>query len=148
MYSNVLGFLGGVNWAILVARICQLYPHAVPATLLAKFFRIYQLWTWPNPIMLDVINTNSTMGFSVQYFCECLLIKRLRILLKQVWNPAANPRDRSHLMPIITPAYPSMNSAYNVIPSTLRMLKAEFAAGAARTIDIETKACFVYVVCN
>jgi poly(A) polymerase len=44
IYSNVLGFLGGVSWAILVAKICQLYPNAVPATLLEKFFRVFSVW--------------------------------------------------------------------------------------------------------
>lgn len=47
--------------------------------------------------------------------------------MKQVWNPRANPRDRAHLMPLITPAYPSMNSAYNVGLPQLRRLKEEFA---------------------
>ncbi|KAL4130227.1 hypothetical protein PRIC2_006233 [Phytophthora ramorum] len=120
IYSNVLGFLGGVNWAILVARICQFYPNSLPASLLSRFFRIYQMWTWPNPIMLDRVENPLNLGFSV-------------------WNPKTNVRDRLHLMPIITPAYPEYNSSYNVMSSTLRVLKAEFGKGFTRTLEIETK---------
>ncbi|VDK55176.1 unnamed protein product, partial [Gongylonema pulchrum] len=37
-YSNIVGFLGGISWANLVARICQLYPNAAPSKLVQKFF--------------------------------------------------------------------------------------------------------------
>ncbi|CAM6021714.1 unnamed protein product [Sphagnum balticum] len=38
---QVMGFLGGVSWALLVARICQLYPNAMPSMLVSRFFHVY-----------------------------------------------------------------------------------------------------------
>lgn len=44
IYSNKLGFLGGVSWTIMVARICQVYPNATASTLVIKFFKIFSMW--------------------------------------------------------------------------------------------------------
>ena len=111
VYSNVVGFLGGVNWAILVACVANLYPRACAATLVVKFFTVLRLWPWPTPVTLRPIG-HDPLGLPV-------------------WDPRTNPRDRAHLMPIITPAYPAANSSYNVSESTLAVMREEFARGEA-----------------
>ncbi|XP_047981051.1 nuclear poly(A) polymerase 1-like [Salvia hispanica] len=118
VYSNVTGFLGGINWALLVARICQLYPNALPSMLVSRFFRVYNLWRWPNPVMLCPIQEGS-LGLSF-------------------WDPRRNYKDRSHVMPIITPAYPCMNSSYNVSTSTLQVMMEEFHRGNEICEEIES----------
>jgi len=110
IYSNVLGFLGGVSWAMLVARICQLYPNAIAATLVQKFFLIYSKWAWPQPVLLKQIPTENKLSFPI-------------------WDPRTNPGDRFHLMPIITPAYPQQNSTFNVSLSTRTVMGEEFKVG-------------------
>lgn len=64
IYSNALGYLGGVSWAMLVARTCQLYPNAAPATLVQKFFLVFSQWKWPQPVLLKQPDTVN-LGFPV-----------------------------------------------------------------------------------
>uniref|UniRef100_A0A0D3DA37 Poly(A) polymerase n=1 Tax=Brassica oleracea var. oleracea TaxID=109376 RepID=A0A0D3DA37_BRAOL len=122
VYSNVSGFLGGINWALLVARICQLYPNALPNMLVSRFFRVYTQWHWPNPILLCSIDDEGSSFLGLQ-----------------VWDPRRNPKDLLHKMPIITPAYPCMNSSYNVSASTLRIMTGEFQRGKDLCAAMEAK---------
>lgn len=55
IYANIMGFPGGVAWAMLVARVCQLYPKATSSTIISKFFRIMEMWQWPMPVLLKPI---------------------------------------------------------------------------------------------
>uniref|UniRef100_A0A2M4CNJ1 Poly(A) polymerase n=1 Tax=Anopheles darlingi TaxID=43151 RepID=A0A2M4CNJ1_ANODA len=116
IYSNSLGYFGGVSWAMLVARTCQLYPNAVAATLVHKFFLVFSRWKWPQPVLLKQPD-NVNLGF-------------------QVWDPRVNVQDRFHLMPIITPAYPQQNSTFNVSSSTRKVMLMEFNRGMQITDDI------------
>ena len=64
-------------------------------------------WPWPTPMMLrslDDFRQDAALGL-------------------YSWDPRINGRDKFHHMPIITPAYPPMNSAYNVSEATLRVMK-------------------------
>ncbi|KAJ3067060.1 polynucleotide adenylyltransferase [Podochytrium sp. JEL0797] len=113
IYSNVMGFFGGVAWAIAVARICQLYPNAAAGLVVNKFFHIYTNWKWPQPVMLRQIEDGP--------------------LATRIWNPKLYPGDRGHLVPIITPAYPAMCSTHNMTPSTKLITVSEFRRGMGIT---------------
>ncbi|OOF95480.1 hypothetical protein ASPCADRAFT_207961 [Aspergillus carbonarius ITEM 5010] len=109
IYSNIVGFPGGVAWAMLVARVCQLYPQATGSVIVGKFFRIMNKWAWPQPVLLKPIEDGP--------------------LQMKVWNPKIYHGDRFHLMPIITPAYPSMCATHNVSMSTKAVILRELQRG-------------------
>lgn len=109
IYSNVMGFLGGVAWAMLVARVCQLYPAATGSVIVGKFFRIIGQWAWPQPVMLKTVENGP--------------------LQLKIWNPKIYTGDRYHIMPIITPAYPSMCATHNVSQSTQAVIMKELKRG-------------------
>lgn len=116
IYSNVLGYLGGVSWAILTARTCQLYPKAVAATIVNKLFFVFSNWEWPAPVLL-VDLCNNDLGL-------------------QVWDPRLNPADKYHVMPIITPSYPQQNSTFNVTRSTRTVISDQFKQAKVITDEI------------
>uniref|UniRef100_T1IT92 Poly(A) polymerase n=1 Tax=Strigamia maritima TaxID=126957 RepID=T1IT92_STRMM len=116
VYSNVLGYLGGVSWAMLVAKTCQLYPNASASVIVHKFFLVFSKWKWPNPVLLKTPEVNN-LGY-------------------QVWDPRVNKSDRYHSMPIITPSYPQQNSTFNVSKSTRQVIVDELTVGLGVTNDI------------
>jgi len=113
VYSNVLGLLGGVSCAILVARVCQLYPNALPSVLLRKFFRLYVAWEWPLPVTL----------------CD---IQQVDCQERPVWHQSQRWAQRD-LFPVITPAFPAANTMHNVSRCTMRLLLAELRRGMSAT---------------
>ncbi len=63
-------------------------------------------WSWPNPVYL-VKPFDADLGL-------------------EFWHASMNPW---HIMPIITPAYPCMNSSVSVSPHSLAVIKEEFVRG-------------------
>merc|ERR1712224_726966 len=57
----------------------------------------------------------------------------------KVWNPKTNPADRQHVMPVITPAFPAMNSTHNVTETTKRILLDEFRRGYEVVKQVEAQ---------
>lgn len=107
LYSNKMGYWGGVNINIAVALCVQLYPNTSAASLLRKFFLVFRTWRWPNPVMLTKPHD---AGYGLQ-----------------VWSPQAH--NARQVAPIITPAYPAMNSTLAVSRQTLQIMHEEFCRG-------------------
>ncbi|SBS85220.1 poly(A) polymerase PAP, putative [Plasmodium ovale] len=110
IYSNILGFLGGISWSLLTAKVCQLYPNYNISQLICKFFRVYSIWNWKYPVLIQNIKKYNIEG-----------LKNFPI-----WDPEKNIKDKLHVMPIITPAFPCMNSTHNVTYCTRSILIEEF----------------------
>lgn len=113
-----MGFLGGVSWAILMARVCQLYPKAAPATLVLKFFSVFYQWKWPTPVMLRHPNDIPSADLPFPF-----------------WD-RNSPSDSLDLMPILTPTYPQRNTAYNVTASAKNVMRREFKTGLGVCEDV------------
>ncbi|KAI9268691.1 Poly(A) polymerase pla1 [Sporodiniella umbellata] len=114
IYSNIMGFLGGVAWAMLVARVCQMYPNSCTASIVSRFFHIMSQWEWPQPVLLKPTEDGP-------------------VNVRQ-WNPEMYPADKSHRMPIITPGFPSMCATHNVTDSTRTIMVNEFVR-AGEVVD-------------
>ncbi|KAK0732826.1 Poly(A) polymerase central domain-containing protein [Apiosordaria backusii] len=120
IYANIMGFPGGVAWAMLVARVCQLYPKATSAVVVNKFFHIMLKWPWPLPVLLKDIEYN------------------ISVTRAPVWNPKLYSSDRNHRMPIITPAYPAMCATHNINRSSKVVIMQELEKGVQVTEEIMT----------
>jgi len=54
IYSHSFGYLGGVSYAIMVAKICQDFPQLEVVDLLCKFFEVYSEWKWMEPVNIKM----------------------------------------------------------------------------------------------
>lgn len=104
LYSNKLGFLGGINLCLLAAHVTSLYPNAAAAVVLERFFWIYKQWAWPAPVSLRPPRPQPTGDGE--------------------WSAEEHPGD---VMPILTPAFPSANSAPLITPTSLAIIREEMA---------------------
>ena len=105
IYSNAMGYLGGVAWAILVAKICQLFPKCRANILIRKFFEVYGNWDWENPVQINEIKRE------VEFTCSM-----------KVWEKD----NTSFPFYIITPAFPAQNTNANTNQILRRVMVEEF----------------------
>jgi poly(A) polymerase len=120
VYSNVLGYLGGINCAILVAKVAQIHPRAASAELVTRFFELYSQFDWE-------------CGWVE--LCAARRPQHAELRHHAIWGE--RPSDAAHTMPIITPAFPAMNSAYNVAKGSLAAIQREARRGAEIVARVE-----------
>jgi len=124
LYSNKMGFPGGISWAIMTAKICQMYPNLPPNRLLERLFGIYSRWDWKNPILL----------------CENREPKMTSGLESVPKNWVAKNYEGRDLMPVITPSPPTINSTNSMKNANKQILLKEFVRAKQIMRKINTHA--------
>ena len=109
IYSNAMGYPGGVAWAILVAKVCQLYPKCKANILIRKFFEIYSKWDWEKPVQINEIKKE------VDFTCPVT-----------VWDKDAISKEDHCPFYIITPAFPAQNTNAGTGPILKTVMIEEF----------------------
>lgn len=117
IYGNVYGYLGGINCALLCAWTCQRYPNATASTLIHMMFNDLKDWTWPDPIYINTPNTGT----------------------KPSWDNSPGSKGKKDFMPIITPAYPCINSLQSATKSTRERMTKEFGRAAKLAMKVMTE---------
>mmetsp|Transcript_1138 Transcript_1138/g.2944 ORF Transcript_1138/g.2944 Transcript_1138/m.2944 type:complete len:570 (+) Transcript_1138:274-1983(+) len=113
IYSNMVGFPGGVAWAIMAAHVCQLYPNMNAWMLLEKFFFLYKAWNFTNPIMIAPLEDCRLPG--ARSHCA-------------EWDPSRINDWNRRPLSVITPTFPAANATYNSTKSTVAVIKQEVEA--------------------
>jgi len=124
IYSNAMGYVTGISLAILVAKICQLFPNLKPNKLIQKFFQYYSIWNWTDfPVIIDEIKTFENMEEfnNMQWYDPKSEIGEEKMNLLKT--------DFASPMMVITPAFPVMNATKKVTKTHLSVMKEQFAIG-------------------
>eukprot|EP01083_Nonionella_stella_P050029 133192_1 len=120
IYSNVMGFLGGISWSIMTALICIQHPKAINCVeIIKEFFAKYKDY--------DEYPTSSICLDHALYDKMYDDDKDDEISFNDFIEYRRN--EFAEIMPILTPARPSMNCAYNVIESTKSLIIEELRRG-------------------
>ena len=103
----------GSSCVSIVSLCCSKY-------VLNCFFELFSYWKWPTPLQITEVKSHYDN-------------KELQIHWYSSVHSLAD-----NLMPILTPIYPSINSAYNVSYSTLQMIQMEFQRGLKITNQLKS----------
>ena len=163
IYSNSLGFFGGVTWAILLVRVCVslteersiVIDACGEREIIHRFFRslFEQAWGASSPVSLkplppalaqfvSSLRQPPSGGNSATVNSPNDEDEKSQGSGKSVsaslWDPSVSEADRRALMPVLTPVTPFMNSTFNILSSTSRILNDEFRRAFEISVDYES----------
>eukprot|EP01084_Bolivina_argentea_P260097 439124_1 len=122
IYSNVMGFLGGISWSIMTAKICIQYPNLKSCIdILKQFFKFYKDYNYS----CDSIHLDSKLYDDM--YENGTKFENLKSDSNDMFEYQRN--QYTEIMPILTPARPAMNCAYNVIEPTKQLIIEELNRG-------------------
>ena len=133
VYGSMMGYPGGVAWTLLTAFYCRQRfaamhgSHSPPTVgnMLTGFFSMWSEWPWPQPVELV---ERSSPGEQTH-----------PVLDGEVWRPTSESpsggsgssmQSGAALMPIISPAYPQINTTHTVSGAAFRVIQEELQAAA------------------
>ena len=120
-----MGYVTGISLAILVAKICQLYPLLKPNKLVQKFFQFYSIWNWDEfPVKIDEIRTYDNM----ERFNELQWYDPKSEIGEEKITQRRKDEFTSPMM-VITPAFPVMNATKKVTKTHLNVMKEQLNIG-------------------
>jgi len=129
LYSNKMGYLGGVNFNIMTTMVVQMYPRKSPGALLVKFFEVLASWEKdPVPAGLDDRHAGVRWKHPVRL---CGEQRGQSARLDDEVYPMGRFGPEKGDMPVVTPSYPAYNSTSNVNPWTLLVMNEELARAAS-----------------
>lgn len=128
IYGSMMGYPGGVAWTILTAFYCRERFSTMPSgssappsigSMLAGFFDTWAKWQWPQPV--ELISRSLPTE------------QQNPALDAEVWHPGGGGSGSTGdaIMPIISPAYPQMNTTHTVGPASFRVIQEELSAAAS-----------------
>ncbi|KAF4683986.1 hypothetical protein FOZ60_008352 [Perkinsus olseni] len=109
IYSNAIGYMGGVSWAVMVGRVCQLYPNYSAKQIVERFFYVYARWQW---------TATRDYGNSVAVTLCPIEDAASKVYIRQASRDAS---DNAYL--------PTHNTTYNVQESNKRVIVREIKRG-------------------
>ena len=143
--ENKFGYPGGIAYAILCAKLIQLYPYYGSTALLERFLAIYSsVWDWDKwmvRITAEITNTNiAGSGFENQRRkgnnrfggFQPPNINEMMLAMGMIERPTQLKR----YMTIYTPAWPQMNSTHNISYATRKTLIQTFKDKHTELVEI------------